>query len=100
MATKKKRSGDRTKIEDKVAKFCGGEVLDTMLNLDEKELREKLVSLAQYERETEDGLEKDDGVRDLKEQLKNATGPYKDKMKGIKLQRTLAVVLLEDQGKA
>lgn len=101
MATKKKEKaeGRKAKLEAKLSDKVGPEVLDTLLNADTEELREKLSSLAKYEDETEEALEKDDEIKQMTEELKQAKAPYKDTLTGIKLQRSYIAILLRERGK-
>ena len=89
-----------TKLEEKLIKAAGEAVVETMQGMSADELRDRLVSLAQHEKETDDKLEADEGIKNMKEELKNSQGPYKDTLKSIKLQRSFAALLLEGMGKA
>ncbi|GAG48274.1 unnamed protein product, partial [marine sediment metagenome] len=64
------------------------------------ELKAKLVALDLHEKETQDGLEADEAVAEMKQELSDAKGPYTDALTGIKLQRKLIVGRLQQQGKA
>ncbi len=88
-----------TKLEEKLLKAAGEAVVEAMQSMSEQELRDRLVSLAQHEKETDDKLEADEKIKELKEELKNLQGPYKDALKSIKLQRGYAAVRLEEMGK-
>jgi hypothetical protein len=88
-----------TKLEEKLLKAAGEALVDTMRGMDEQELRDRLVSLAQHEKETDDKLEADEKIKELKEELKNLQGPFKDTLKSIKLQRSYAALRLEEMGK-
>lgn len=87
-------------LEEKVADMCGSEVAEGIIGMAEDELKAKLVALDLHEKETEDARADDEAIKDLKEELSQAEGPYKDTLKGIKLQRKLCVTRLEEQGKA
>lgn len=87
-----------TKIQVKLQKASGDEVVDAILNEDEDQLNARLVRLAKHENETETALKEDEDVLRLKDELKNAQGPYKDALKGIKLQRRFVAMRLEEVG--
>jgi len=97
---KKEALSPAQKFEKKVADACGQEVVDSILGEGEKELKGRLVRLSMHEKETDDARANDEAVLDLKAELLQAEGPYKDTLKGIKLQRKLCVTRLEQQGKA
>lgn len=102
MATKKKAGkaeGRKAKLEAKLTEKVGPEVVETLLNSDSEELREKLSSLAKHEDETEEALEKDDQIKQMSEELKEAKAPYKETLAGIKLQRGFIAMLLRERGK-
>jgi hypothetical protein len=89
----------RTKIEKKLRNKVGGDVVDTLLGLNDAELEERLSRLAAHETETEEALENDQVVIDLRERLSQARGPYSDTLKGIKYQRQFIAIVLADRGK-
>jgi len=89
-----------SKLEAALIKHSGQEVVDGILEADADELKAKLVNLASYENETEKALKEDETVKSLKDELKEAQAPYKDTLKGIKLQRNFIAMQLEDKGKA
>lgn len=90
----------RTKIEKKLRSKVGGDVVDTLLGLSEQELEERLSRLAAHETETEEALENDQVVSDLRDRLSQARGPYSDTLKGIKYQRQFIAIVLAERGKA
>jgi uncharacterized protein YcaQ len=90
----------QTRLEEKLIKAAGEAIVEAMQGMSEQELRDRLVSLAQHEKETDDKLEADEAIKTMKEELKNAQGPYKDTLKSIKLQRSYAALRLEEMGKA
>lgn len=87
-----------TKIQKKLSKASGDEVVDAILSEDESQLKARLVRLAAHENETETALKEDEEVMRLKEEKKNAEGPYKDTLKGIKLQRRFVAMRLGEMG--
>jgi len=89
-----------TRLEEKLLKAAGEAVVEAMQGMSAEELRDRLVSLAQHEKETDDKLEADEAIKNMKDELKNAQGPYKDALKSIKLQRSYAALRLEEMGKA
>ena len=89
-----------TKVEEKARALAGDETVDALLSMGPDELRERIVTITQHERETEDAKEKDEKLNDLKEQVKLAKAPYDDTLKSVKVQRTLISMLLEQKGKA
>lgn len=82
-----------------LAKKLGDEVVGALEDMSHEELCEHLVSLAQHEEETQQALDRDPDVNDLKTQLKDTQGPYKDTLRGIKLRRQLAVLILQQRGR-
>jgi hypothetical protein len=89
----------RTRVEKKLRKKVGDEIVETLMGLNEAELEERLTRLAAHESETEAALEEDAVVADLKDRLAAARGPYTDTLKGIKLQRNFIALVLADRGK-
>lgn len=90
----------RTKLEKKIRNKVGGDVVDTLQGLSDAELENRITKLAAHETETEEALENDKVVADLKDRLAQARGPYSDTLKGIKLQRQFISILLAERGKA
>lgn len=90
----------KAKLEGRLLKAAGEATFEAMQGMDEQELRDRLVSLAQHEKETEDKLESDEKIGSLKEELKELQAPFKDALKSIKLQRQYAALRLEEMGKA
>lgn len=90
----------RTKLEKKLRNKMGNDVVDTIMGLSAAELEERLTKLASHETETEEALENDQVVADLKDRLSQARGPYSDTLKGIKFQRQFIAVILSERGKA
>jgi hypothetical protein len=103
VATKKnaeeKPTTRKGKLEAKLKEKVGPEVVETLLASDSDELQEKLGLLAKHEDETEEAQEKDEEIQKLSEELNNLKGPYKDTLKGIKLQRSFIAILLRERGK-
>lgn len=101
MATKKgdKPQGRKAKLEAKLAEKVGAEVVESLNSAGAEELREKLSSLAKHEDETEEALEKDEDIKNMTEELKQAKAPYKDTLTGIKLQRSFIAILLRERGR-
>lgn len=89
----------RTKLEKKLRNKMGNDVVDTIMGLSAAELEERLTKLASHETETEEALENDQVVNDLRERLSQARGPYSDTLKGIKYQRQFIAVVLAERGK-
>lgn len=92
----------RGKAEAAIIKFSqsGKDLVDSINGYSEDECKAKLASLASYENETETAQKDDDDIVRLKDELKEASAPYKDTLKGIKLERNLLGFRLEDLGKA
>ena len=98
--TQKQPQSPTAKLEATLIKVSGQEIVDSILEASEDELKAKLVNLASYENETEKSLKEDDSINQMKEELKEAQAPYKETLKGIKLQRNFIAVQLESKGKA
>lgn len=98
--TQKQPQSPTAKLEATLIKVSGQEIVDSILEASEDDLKAKLVSLASYENETEKALKEDDSINQMKEELKEAQAPYKETLKGIKLQRNFIAVQLESKGKA
>ena len=88
------------KLEAALIKATDQAVVDGILEASVDDLKTKLVSLAQYENETDKAFKDDDEITVMKEELKEAQAPYKDTLKGIKLQRNFVALQLESKGKA
>lgn len=88
----------RTKIEKKLRKKVTDVVVDAIQGSSVPELEARLTRLAAHETETEEALENDMTVADLKDRLSQARGPYSDTLKGIKLQRNFIAIILEERG--
>jgi len=105
MATKKNKDGNekpttrRAKLEAKLIDKLGQDVLDTILSSSAEELQFKLGSLAKYEVDTEESLEKDEGIAKLSDDLKQMKAPYTDIIKGIKLQRNVIASVMQELGR-
>lgn len=89
----------RTKVEKKLRKKVGNDLVETLLGLSEQDLEDRLTKLAAHETETEEALENDQVVNDLRDRLSQARGPYQDTLKGIKFQRQFISLILQDRGK-
>lgn len=85
---------ESTKIMTQLVKVSGQEVVDGILSASTDELKAKVVLLAKHEDETESALKEDAVVNNLKSQLKEAQGPYKETLKGNKLQRRFIAMQL------
>lgn len=90
----------KAKLEGRLLKAAGAATFEAMQGMNEQELRDRLVLLAQHEKETEDKLESDERISSLKEELKDLQAPFKDALKSIKLQRQYAALRLEEIGQA
>ncbi len=111
MATKKKnddgtskKSGPAT-LEDKVRKLAGDETTEAIKAMGKEELEERLVSLAKHEKESEDDLESNDEIQQMREKvklekhdLKEMEAPYKDVIKSIRVQRHFIAQTLAERG--
>jgi hypothetical protein len=84
---------DLSKIEKEHADFCV-----EVQGLKADELKQRLVSLQQGLKESEDHLEANDVVKSLKDQLKEILGPYRDVRKAVKDKTAYILHLLEGQG--
>ena len=103
MAQPKKKQAPQTpaaKLEAALIKLSGQEVVDGILEADVDGLKAKLVALAAYENDTEKTLKEHEEINEMKEALKEAQAPFKDTLKGIKLQRNFIAMQLEEKGKA
>jgi len=89
----------KVKIEKKLRKKVSDVVVDAILGSNQQELEDRLTRLASHETDTEEALEEDKVVTDLKERLAQAKGPYTDTLKGIKLQRNFIAITLAERGK-
>jgi FtsZ-binding cell division protein ZapB len=74
--------------------------VDSINGMSEDECKAKLATLSTYENETESAQKEDEDIVRLKEDLKETQAPYKEKLKGIKLERHLLGFRLEELGKA
>lgn len=88
-----------TTIEDKARKAAGDATVDAILADGAEDLQNRLSSLAKHEMETEEKRDSLDDIKSLKDELKNLTGPFKDVLKSIALQRKLIAIRLEEMGK-
>jgi FtsZ-binding cell division protein ZapB len=86
-------------LEDKLRKAAGDATADALLECDADELQERLTLLAKHEKEVEDKRDATDEIKNLKEELKELTGPFQDQLKSIKLQRNFIASRLEEMGK-
>ena len=89
----------KVKIEKKLRKKVTDVVVDSILSSSNQELEDRLTRLASHETDTEEALEEDMVVTDLKDRLSAARGPYQDTLKGIKLQRLFIAITLAERGK-
>jgi hypothetical protein len=89
----------KVKIEKKLRKKVTDVVVDAILSCSVQELEDRLTRLATHETDTEEALEEDKIVTDLRERLAQARGPYQDTLKGIKLQRLFIAITLAERGK-
>lgn len=89
----------KVKIEKKLRKKVTDVVVDAILSSSVQELEDRLTRLASHETDTEEALEEDKVVTDLKDRLAQAKGPYTDTLKGIKLQRNFIAITLSERGK-
>ena len=89
----------KVKIEKKLRKKVSDVVVDAILGSNQQELEDRLTRLASHETDTEEALEEDKVVTDLKDRLAQAKGPYTDTLKGIKLQRNFIAITLAERGK-
>lgn len=87
-----------TPLADKLAALCGSTLVETLDSATPEELKGRLVSLASHEAETEKAQAEDEELKEAKEVVKNLGGPFKDTLKGIKLQRTYISNLLDEKG--
>ena len=87
-----------TKQQRKLVKLCGQTLLDTLDNATPEELSGRLTTLAKHEQETDEAFEKDEEIVKMKEELKEIQAPYKDTLKGIKVQRGYIATLLQSKG--
>ncbi len=88
----------KTSLEEKCRKAAGDTVVDAILGDDADALQNRLTSLAKHENETEEKRDTSPDIQNLKEDLKNLTGPFRDTLKSISLQRKLIATRLEEMG--
>ena len=88
----------RAKVEKKLRAKVGNDVVETLMGLGESDLEDRLSRLAAHETETEEALENDQVVNDLRDRLSQARGPYQDTLKGIKYQRQFIAIILAERG--
>ena len=105
MAQPKKKQAPQTprgKAEAALIKhsIAGQDIVDSINGMSEDDCKAKLASLSTYENETEKAQKENEEIVSLKEQLKEEQAPYKEKLKGIKLERNLLGFRLEELGKA
>lgn len=85
-------------LEKKLRSKVGDEVVEALITMDRDELSERLTTLAKHESQTEEAQENDTKLNQLKEELAQLRAPYRETMQGIKLQRSLIAILLDEQG--
>lgn len=90
---------DRRKLEQKVNEATP-EAFDALISAGPDELREKIVSLTQHEAEVRKAMDEDPGLKEARDALSTARGPYRDALVSIRDQRTLAAALLAEKGAA
>lgn len=82
------------KLEDQL----GAEAVSEMEGLDMAELRERLVTLAEHEVETEQAMKKDEKLQELKAEIREVQAPYKETLKLLKVRRRLSVLYMQKRG--
>jgi hypothetical protein len=76
-----------------------GERAEAFMAMTPDELKARLVTISKHEQEVEKELEGHEQIKELKDQLKELQGPFKDTLKDIKIQRQFIVLTLEEKGK-
>jgi hypothetical protein len=75
-------------------------IVDAMRGMSNEELDARIVTLAKHEKEIDDALNEDEDIVETKNKLKELKAPHTDARKGVKNQRTFALLLLEERGKS
>lgn len=83
----------------KLEKLLGEEAVAAIRDLDNAELRDRIVSLSEHEVETEQAIARDPKVKELKDALREAIAPYKETIKFLKARRRLAVLIRAERGR-
>lgn len=100
MAKQPSNETAETKLEKKLRKFLGDELVDGILESGAAELEARLVRLGTNEMDTITRQGSDQELIDVTEKKKELEAPYKDAIKGINLQRQFVSMQLEKSGKA
>ena len=88
------------KLEAAIIKTMGQDVVDTILESSPDELKNRLARLASEENDIDKELSENEEIQEMKETLKNLEAPFKESLKGNKLQRNYVALQLADKGKA
>lgn len=74
------------------------EFVETIIRMGVPELDKRLNQYAKEDEEISDSLENNETIKSLKEQVSEATGPFRDAKKANRLKRKYIISLIKEKG--